>query len=110
GPGSPHGEPESLLPQRAIAAKQPRREVSAHLRQRRRDSRRGGGLDERFDELHIQRDVPLVLRVPLDTDDPPAWILTLEGLDQAIGRHCGGPEGGGKLANTLVVIAVDANF
>ena len=81
------------------------RTASADLGEGRRALAGGGRLDECLNQLHVQRDVPLVLGVPLHAGDPPGMIFALKGLDQSIGRQCGHAEDRSELANALVVVA-----
>src|SRR5262249_48282799 len=94
--------PHCLLRQHAAWPAHPRQpDANAGIR---------GRHNERLDELGVEGDVALVLGVPLHADDPPARVLPLEGLDEAVGRQRAHSEAGGELANALVVVAVDPNL
>ncbi len=83
---------------------------SANLGERGHVLAGGGRLDEGFEQLHVQRDVPLIFGVPLHAGDPPGLILSLEGLDQSIWRQGRDPENRRELTNALVMIAVDPDL
>src|SRR5262245_37134612 len=67
-------------------------------------------LDERLEELHVERRRALRLGVPLDADAEPVGVGRFDGLDDAVGGEGADAEAGARLADRLVVAAVDADF
>src|SRR5262249_23170660 len=63
-----------------------------------------------FDELHVQLAVSRVFGMPLDACDPPVRVFSFVGFDQSVGSKRRHAEIGRKLADSLVMIAVDPNL
>ena len=79
-------------------------------RQRQRLRLTQAGLDETFEELHVESGRGLRFWMPLNTDAEPVGVNRLDRLNDAVGCQSTRAELGSDLAHSLMMVAVHADF